>query len=242
MAIAVYIPTPFRDLTAGLGRVSAHGATIAELIDNLDREYPGLGGRIRAGGAVHLHVNVFVNGQEMRSLANEATRLRDDDEVAFIPALAGGAEPIASGGTALGANRHGQLMMTSEQRARMIQHALIVGQEECCGLLYGKGNQVARVDWMENTEHSALNYRVHEPAYLRVDEAMRRIGLEHIGFYHSHTHSAAWPSPTDVRFASRGWPDFFQVIVSLKDRANPMLRAFRIDENGSIAEQEVVTR
>jgi molybdopterin converting factor small subunit len=86
----VYIPTPFRDLTAGQGHVRASGATIAELIVDLDRRYPGLGDRICEGGSVRHHVNVFVNGQEMRCLQSEATRLGADDEVAFIPALVGG--------------------------------------------------------------------------------------------------------------------------------------------------------
>jgi molybdopterin synthase sulfur carrier subunit len=86
----VYIPTPFRDLTGGQGHVPADGATIAELIVDLDRRYPGLGDRICEAGAVRHHVNVFVNGQEMRCLQGEATRLGPEDEVAFIPALMGG--------------------------------------------------------------------------------------------------------------------------------------------------------
>lgn len=93
MAIRVYIPTPFRELTAGEGHVSAEGKTIEELIGDLERRYPGLRRRICDGPVVHHHVNVFVNGQEMRSLSGEATRLADGDEVAFIPALAGGILP-----------------------------------------------------------------------------------------------------------------------------------------------------
>jgi len=92
MAITVYIPTPFRDLTRGQGHVPANGATIAALIDDLESRYPGLGERIADVDGVHHHVNVFVNGQEMRSLAGEGTPLADGDEVAFIPALVGGYE------------------------------------------------------------------------------------------------------------------------------------------------------
>lgn len=90
MAIKVYIPTPFRGLTAGQGHVVAEGRTVAELIADLDRRYPGLGARLGDGHTVHHHVNVFINGQEMRTLQNEATSLVDGDEVAFIPALVGG--------------------------------------------------------------------------------------------------------------------------------------------------------
>jgi molybdopterin synthase sulfur carrier subunit len=90
VAITVYIPTPYRDLTAGQGHVEARGATVAALIVDLDRRYPGLAQRICSGGAVRQHVNVFINGQEMRSLRGEATDLAEGDEVAFIPALVGG--------------------------------------------------------------------------------------------------------------------------------------------------------
>ena len=90
MPIDVYIPTPFRGLTAGRGHVSAQGGTISDLIADLERRYPGLRARICDGACVHHHVNVFVNGQEMRSLRGEATPLSDGDEVAFIPALVGG--------------------------------------------------------------------------------------------------------------------------------------------------------
>ena len=90
MSIKVYIPTPFRSLTGGQGHVTAHGDTVAAVITDLERQYPGLRERICDEGVVWHHVNVFVNGQEMRSLQAEATPLADGDEVAFIPALAGG--------------------------------------------------------------------------------------------------------------------------------------------------------
>lgn len=86
----VYIPTPYRELTAGQGHVHADGTTIGELIADLERRYPGLAERICANGVVRHHVNVFVNGQEMRGLNNESTAVAATDDVAFIPALCGG--------------------------------------------------------------------------------------------------------------------------------------------------------
>src|SRR5579859_3930108 len=97
MSVSVYIPTPFRDLTNGLGHVRGDGATVGELIADLGQRYPGLSDRICEEGAVRLHVNVFVNGHEMRCLSGEATRLDAGDEVAFIPALVGGSRPRAAG-------------------------------------------------------------------------------------------------------------------------------------------------
>jgi molybdopterin synthase sulfur carrier subunit len=93
--VKVYIPTPFRDLTGGLGHVQGDGATIGELIADLERRYPGLANRICEGGTVRLHVNVFVNGQEMRCLSGEATSLNAGDEIAFIPALVGGCRAVS---------------------------------------------------------------------------------------------------------------------------------------------------
>ena len=90
MSVRVYIPTPYRDLTAGQGHVQADGQSIAEVVADLDRQFPGLGDRISVDGAVRHHVNVFVNGQEMRSLDGDDTPVSDGDEVAFIPALVGG--------------------------------------------------------------------------------------------------------------------------------------------------------
>ena len=92
--VNVYIPTPFRDLTGGLGHVQGDGATIGALIANLEQRYPGLAAAHREGETVRLHVNVFVNGQEMRCLSREATSLSPGDEIAFIPALVGGCHSL----------------------------------------------------------------------------------------------------------------------------------------------------
>ncbi|MBI4336682.1 MAG: M67 family metallopeptidase, partial [Chloroflexi bacterium] len=53
-------------------------------------------------------------------------------------------------------------------------------------------------------------------------------GWEVLAFYHSHTHSPAYPSATDVRLAT--WPDAFYLVVSLQDPAGPVVRAFRIQD------------
>ncbi len=229
MSIAVYIPTPFRDLTNGQGHVDAEGRTIGELIADLERRFPGLGKRICEGQSVRQHVNVFVNGQEMRSLAGEATRLSDGDEVAFIPALVGGQSH----------QRGNVIEITQAQRDEIIAHAQEEFPNECCGLLFGKNSTAQQLLRMENVEHSPLNYRVDSRALLEAFEQMDRLGLDLIGIYHSHTHSPAVPSRTDVALA--GYPDAHYLIVSLADRERPVLRAFRIVD-GTVDEQEVVVR
>jgi proteasome lid subunit RPN8/RPN11 len=62
-------------------------------------------------------------------------------------------------------------------------------------------------------------------------------GLELAGIYHSHTHSEAYPSETDRRLAF--YPDSRYLILSLSDRENPVLKAFRIEEGGEVAEEEL---
>lgn len=235
----VYIPTPYRGLTGGQGHVHADGATIAELIVDLDRRFPGLASRVWNEGAVRQHVNVFVNGQEMRCLQNEATPLAPNDEVAFIPALIGGSDgPGRIEGNPV-------IELTREQYERILRQARRVWpDEECCGLLYGTGDRIEQVAWLENVEHSRLNYRVHPLAHLLTDETMAKLDppLDLVGFYHSHTHSPAWPSQTDRRFARDFWPDLHQIIVSLEDLEHPVLRSFRIDRDGNVEPEEVILR
>ena len=89
---SVYIPTPFRRVTGGEARVEVDAGDVKELFDALEERFEGLRGLVRdAGGQVHHHVNVYVNGEEIGSLDGPATRLKTGDEVSIIPALAGGA-------------------------------------------------------------------------------------------------------------------------------------------------------
>jgi molybdopterin synthase sulfur carrier subunit len=88
---SVLIPTPLRKLTAELETVSAAGATIGELIDNLDAAYPGLKDRLcDEQGNVRRFVNIFVNGEDIRFLEEKATAVKDSDEISIVPAIAGG--------------------------------------------------------------------------------------------------------------------------------------------------------
>lgn len=87
----VYIPGPMRRLTEGRDRVEASGATISEVLEDLGRRHPGIRDRLfDAEGDVKRFVNVFLNGDEIRGLEGVATRVSEGDEVAIIPAMAGG--------------------------------------------------------------------------------------------------------------------------------------------------------
>jgi MoaD family protein len=87
----VRIPTPLRKLTQGKEEVSATGSTVAELIADLEKSYPGIKERIcDADGGVRRFVNIFVREEDIRFLQNLDTPVKDGDEVSIVPAIAGG--------------------------------------------------------------------------------------------------------------------------------------------------------
>jgi molybdopterin synthase sulfur carrier subunit len=93
MAVTVYIPTPFRRATQNRDRVVAEAGDVAELLDRLEATYTGLRELVRDGeGHLHHHINIYVNSEAIEDLGGLGAPLRDGDEVAIIPALAGGQE------------------------------------------------------------------------------------------------------------------------------------------------------
>ncbi len=91
MAI-VYVPTPLRRLTGGQARVEVEANTVGELIEKLDAQFPGVKARLLEAdsGEIKRFINVFVNGEEIRSLQGVDTPLDENAEVSIIPAMAGG--------------------------------------------------------------------------------------------------------------------------------------------------------
>ena len=90
-AIQILIPTPLRQYTGGQSRVEATGATVGEVLADLNTRYPGINDRIsEPDGEVRRFVNVFVNGSNVRSLDGAATPVNPGDEIGVIPAMAGG--------------------------------------------------------------------------------------------------------------------------------------------------------
>lgn len=89
--ITVRIPTALRRVTQGQGEVQIEASTIAELIDNLEKEFPGIKERlVEETGEIRKFVNFFVNDEDIRFLDGKDTKLNDGDIVAIIPAIAGG--------------------------------------------------------------------------------------------------------------------------------------------------------
>ena len=89
--VSVYIPTPFRRVTAQQPRVEVEADTLGELVTNLERRYPGFEKLVYDDkGEILQHLNVYINNRDATALEGKATVLQDGDEVAFIPAIAGG--------------------------------------------------------------------------------------------------------------------------------------------------------
>ena len=91
MPIMVRIPTPLQKLTGDKPEIAASGQTVADLLQDLDRQYPGFKDRLcDPQGKLRRFVNIYVNEEDIRFLKQESTALKDGDEVSIIPAIAGG--------------------------------------------------------------------------------------------------------------------------------------------------------
>ena len=91
MAIVVRIPTPLQKLTQDKPVVTAAGKTVQDLLEDLERQYPGFKDRLcDPQGRLRRFVNIYVNEEDIRFLKQEGTPLKDGDEVSIIPAIAGG--------------------------------------------------------------------------------------------------------------------------------------------------------
>jgi proteasome lid subunit RPN8/RPN11 len=119
----------------------------------------------------------------------------------------------------------------------IVGHALDGLPLEACGLLAGRpgGDKALVVYPCGNAAASARVYTVDPLDHLRADRDAESRGMEILGVYHSHTHTDAYPSPTDVAQAPD--PAWRYVIVSLKD-PEPVLRSYRIVD-GTIREEPV---
>lgn len=91
MPVNVKVPTPLRKFTAGSETVSATGATVGALVDDLEKKHPGIRERIcDEQGRVRRFVNLYVNGDDIRFLQQLDTKVKDGDEMSIVPAIAGG--------------------------------------------------------------------------------------------------------------------------------------------------------
>jgi proteasome lid subunit RPN8/RPN11 len=111
----------------------------------------------------------------------------------------------------------------------MIARARSAAPAECCGLLLGRGDVIARALSTPNVADGADRFLIDPGAHIAARRSARQEGFEVLGFYHSHPRSQPLPSATDVEEAS--YPDHVHAIVGLAaDRAD--VRLFRIWNEG----------
>ncbi len=123
----------------------------------------------------------------------------------------------------------------------IVEQGLREFPNECCGFIAAQDGVPCKVFTMMNVDASPATFRIDGGEQLRVSKEMDELGLELWGIYHSHTHSEAYPSPTDVKqatFRQAFYPDSRNVILSLEDRAEPVIRSFSIVD-GEITEEEL---
>ena len=129
------------------------------------------------------------------------------------------------------------LRLPANVYTEIIGHCLSGLPDEACGLLGGDPatGDVVRCYPTRNLAASAKLYTVDPKEHLRADRDAESRGFEIIGVFHSHTHTDAYPSPTDIAQAPD--PGWHYVLVSLRD-THPTLRSYRI--HGEVVDEEPV--
>jgi proteasome lid subunit RPN8/RPN11 len=137
------------------------------------------------------------------------------------------------------------LRLSVEQHDRIVAHCFDGLPDEACGLLAGPmtpalepTGEVTEVYPCVNADASARTYTVDSRDLLRAMRDAEANDVELVGVWHSHTHTDAYPSDTDVRQAME--PGWVYVLVSLK-HAEPVVRAYRI-RDGAVSEVDVVVQ
>lgn len=92
MSVTVKLPTILRKHAGGEARVTAEGSTLREVLEHLERSYPGITKNVLTeDGALHRFINVYVNDEDVRYLGALETPVSEGDTVSILPAVAGGA-------------------------------------------------------------------------------------------------------------------------------------------------------
>jgi proteasome lid subunit RPN8/RPN11 len=130
----------------------------------------------------------------------------------------------------------------------MVTHAREGLPLEACGILAAEDGRPVRHFPMRNVERSAVRYRFDAKEQLDVITEIEDKGWDPVAFWHSHTHTEAYPSPTDREIAywkdpisgeeAAAYPGTMYLVLSLQDRENPVVRGFRF-EGGDPVEEEV---
>ncbi len=108
----------------------------------------------------------------------------------------------------------------------LVSHPKAEAPNACCAILAPLEARIPQPYPALNTENSPLRYNLDPRELLRIVKEIEAKGWELLGIYHSHTHTEAYPSATDIELAL--WPEALYLIVSLKNPEEAAIRAFRI--------------
>ena len=127
--------------------------------------------------------------------------------------------------------------------ASMISHALESDPEECCGVLIGADDKAEEARRIQNAHPEPIRrYEMPPMELMRAESDAEAKGRKIVAIYHSHTHTQAYPSQTDVNNAVQSWwTEPYYVLVSLVEKTRPIVRAFRISEDATVTEVTIAT-
>jgi [CysO sulfur-carrier protein]-S-L-cysteine hydrolase len=133
--------------------------------------------------------------------------------------------------------------ISAELLDQIVAHAREDAPNECCGVVAvvpptdGRPARAAEVRRARNVHASPKRFEIDGPEVLRALDDFEEAGWELGAIYHSHTHTAPYPSQTDINFAA-AWPGVEWIIVGLADRGAPEVRSYLI-EKGTVREVEI---
>ena len=118
---------------------------------------------------------------------------------------------------------------------KMIGHARREAPVECCGILGGKDKTVQESFEIKNVESSPVQFLMDPREQLNVFEEMEETSMDMVAIYHSHPHTIPFPSEMDVQRTFD--PEMPSIIISLKEKDEPVVKAFRISKEAICLEE-----
>jgi proteasome lid subunit RPN8/RPN11 len=123
----------------------------------------------------------------------------------------------------------------------IVSHAREGWPNEICGIVAGRDGRVEDVRPARNVADTPrVRFTMDPHDIATISDDIEAAGLDLVGFYHSHAHTQAYPSPTDVDdWPARWYPEALCFICSLMEEDRPQLRAYHIDEAHRVTEEEI---
>ena len=118
---------------------------------------------------------------------------------------------------------------------KMVEHARREDPLECCGILGGMNETVQKSFEIRNVKSSSVQFVIDPQGQLNAFEEMEKSSMKMVAIYHSHPQTIPFPSEMDVQETLD--PDMPSIIISLKEKDEPMVKAFRIGKEAIYLEE-----